>query len=156
LLDGREQALLRRLCVFAGRFTLEDVESVCTSEDQAAPEMLDMLTSLVDKSLVTKEDVKSIACYRLHETMREYATLKLREAHEQEGLDERCLEYYRTTCLRFADQARYQLVEFLTWAEVEIENIRAVLHLCVARGSFVRGLDIAASMGYYWITHGTT
>jgi predicted ATPase/DNA-binding CsgD family transcriptional regulator len=156
LLDGREQALLRRLCVFAGRFTLEDVESVCRSEDQAAPEMLDMLTSLVDKSLVTKEDVKSIACYRLHETMREYAALKLREAHEQETLDERCLEYYRTTCLRFADQARYQLVEFLTWSDVEIENIRAVLHLCVERGDFVRGLDIAASMGYYWITHGTT
>ena len=113
LLGGGEQALLRRLCVFAGRFTLEDVESVCTSEDLAAPEMLDMLTSLVDKSLVTKEDVKSIACYRLHETMREYATLKLRDGHEQETLSERCLEYYRTTCLRFADQARYRLLEFL-------------------------------------------
>jgi len=156
LLGGGEQALLRRLCVFAGRFTLEDVESVCTSEDLAAPEMLDMLTSLVDKSLVTKEDVKSIACYRLHETMREYATLKLRDGHEQETLSERCLEYYRTTCLLFADQARYRLLDFLGWADLEIENIRAVLHLCLARGDFARGLDIAASMGYYWITHGTT
>jgi predicted ATPase/DNA-binding CsgD family transcriptional regulator len=156
LLSGGEQALLRRLCVFAGRFTLEDVESVCTSEHLAAPEMLDMLTSLVDKSLVTKENVKSIACYRLHETMREYATLKLRDGHEQETLGERCLEYYRTTCLRFADQARYRLLEFLTWADLEIENVRAVLHLCLARGDFARGLDIAASMGYYWITHGTT
>jgi predicted ATPase/DNA-binding CsgD family transcriptional regulator len=156
LLGGGEQALLRRLCVFAGRFTLEDVESVCTSEDLAAPEMLDMLTSLVDKSLVTKEDVKSIACYRLHETMREYATLKLRDGNEQETLSERCLEYYRTTCLLFADQARYRLLDFLGWADLEIENIRAVLHLCLARGDFARGLDIAASMGYYWITHGTT
>ncbi len=156
ILGGGEQALLRRLCVFAGRFTLEDVESVCTSEDLAAPEMLDMLTSLVDKSLVTKEDVKSIACYRLHETMREYATLKLRDGHEQETLSERCLEYYRTTCLLFADQARYRLLDFLGWADLEIENIRAVLHLCLARGDFARGLDIAASMGYYWITHGTT
>ena len=156
LLGGGEQALLRRLCVFAGRFTLEDVESVCTSEDLAAPEMLDMLTSLVDKSLVTKEDVKSIACYRLHETMREYATLKLRDGHEQETLSERCLEYYRTTCLLFADQARYRLLDFLGWADLEIENIRAVLHLCLARGDFARGLEIAASMGYYWITHGTT
>jgi predicted ATPase/DNA-binding CsgD family transcriptional regulator len=156
LLSAGEQALLRRLCVFAGRFTLEDVESVCTSEDLAAPEMLDMLTSLVDKSLVAKEDVKSIACYRLHETMREYATLMLRDGHEQETLGERCLEYYRTTCLRFADQARYGLLEFLTWADLEIDNIRAVLHLCLTRGDFARGLDIAASMGYYWITHGTT
>lgn len=156
LLSGGEQALLRRLCVFAGRFTLEDVESVCRSEDLAASEMLDILTSLVDKSLVTKEDVKSIACYRLHETMREYAALKLGDGREQETLGERCLEYYRTTCLRFADQARYRLLEFLTWADLEIENIRAVLHLCLARGDFARGLDIAASMGYYWITHGTT
>jgi predicted ATPase/DNA-binding CsgD family transcriptional regulator len=156
LLSGGEQSLLRRLGVFAGRFTLEDVESVCTFDDLSAPEVLDMLTSLVDKSLVTKEDVKSIACYRLHETMREYATLKLRDGHEQETLGERCLEYYRTTCLRFADQARYRLLEFLTWADLEIENIRAVLHLCLARGDFARGLDIAASMGYYWITHGTT
>src|ERR1700693_4047252 len=132
LLGGGEQALLRRLCVFAGRFTLEDVESVCTSEDLAAPEMLDMLTSLVDKSLVTKEDVKSIACYRLHETMREYATLKLRDGHEQETLSERCLEYYRTTCLRFADQARYRLLDFLGWADLEIEKIPAGLLLWLA------------------------
>src|SRR2546427_2946106 len=153
LLSGGEQALLRRLCVFAGRFTLEDVESVCTSDDLSAPEVLDMLTSLVDKSLVTKEDVKTIACYRLHETMREYANLKLRDGHEVETLGERCLEYYRTTCLRFADQARYRLLEFLTWADLEIDNIRAVLHQCLALGEFARGLDIAASMGYYWITH---
>ena len=89
-------------------------------------------------------------------TMREYATLKLQDGHEQETLGERCLEYYRTMCLRFADQARYRLLEFLAWADLEIENIRAVLHLCLARGDFARGLDIAASMGYYWITHGTT
>ncbi len=156
LLSGGEQSLLRRLAVFAGRFTLEDVESVCTFDNLPAPEVLDMLTSLVDKSLVTKEDVKSIACYRLHETMREYAALKLRDVHEEETLAERCLEHYRTTCLRFADQARYRLLEFLTWADLEIENIRAVLHQCLARGDFARGLEIAASMGYYWITHGTT
>ncbi len=156
LLSASEQALLRRLCVFAGRFTLDDVESVCTSDDLSPLEVLDLLTSLVDKSLVTKEDVKSVACYRLHETMREYATLKLREGHEQQSLDARCLEYYRTTCLRFADGARYALVDFLTWADLEIDNIRAVLHLYLLRGDFARGLDIAASMGYYWITHGTT
>ncbi len=57
--DGSdERALLRRLCVFAGRFTLEDVESVCTSQDVPVPRALDLLSSLVDKSLVTKEDAK--------------------------------------------------------------------------------------------------
>src|SRR6266581_2200894 len=86
----------------------------------------------------------------------EYATLKLRDAHEERVLEERCLEYYRATCLQSVDQARYRLVDWLAWADLEIDNIRAVLHQCVARGDLARGLDIAASMGYYWITHGTT
>ena len=156
LLTGRERALLRRLCVFAGRFTLEDVESVCASAELSATETLDMLTSLVDKSLVAKEDMGSVACYRLHETMREYAALKLRDAQEEALLEERCLEHYRATCLRSAEHARYRLIEWLRWADMEIDNVRAVLHRCVARGDSARGLDIAASMRYYWITHGTT
>jgi predicted ATPase/DNA-binding CsgD family transcriptional regulator len=156
LLTPAEQMLFRRLCVFAGRFTLEDVESVCTSNEVPARGALDILSALVDKSLVTKEDVRGLACYRLHETLREYARLKLGDAHEEELLEERCLEHYRTTCLRSADQARYRLVEWLAWAELEIDNIRAVLQQCLVRGDFARGLDIAASMKYYWITHGTT
>src|SRR5205807_3669482 len=88
--------------------------------------------------------------------MREYATLKLRAADEEGVLEERCVEYYRATCLQSVDQARYRLVDWLAWADLEIDNIRAVLHQCLARGDFARGLDIAASMGYYWITHGTT
>ena len=156
LLTAAEQMLFRRLCVFAGRFTLEDVESVCTSNEVPATGVLDVLSALVDKSLVTKEDVRGLACYRLHETLREYASLKVRDAREEELLGERCLEHYRTTCLRSADQARYRLVEWLAWAELEIDNIRAVLQQCLARGDSARGLDIAASMKYYWITHGTT
>ncbi len=156
LLTAPEQMLFRRLCAFAGRFTLEDVESVCTSSEVPARGALDMLSALVDKSLVTKEDVRGAACYRLHETLREYASLKVRAADEEELLGERCLEHYRTTCLRSADEARYRLLEWLAWAELEIDNIRTVLQQCLASGDFARGLDIAASMKYYWITHGTT
>src|ERR1700674_5304246 len=156
LLTRAEQILFRRLCVFAGRFTLEDVESVCTSNEVPAMGAMDILSALVDKSLVTKEDVRGLACYRLHETLREYARLKLGDAQEEELLEERCLEHYRTACLRSADQARYRLLEWLAWGELENDNIRAGLHQCLARGDSARGLDIAASMKYYWITHGTT
>src|SRR5437763_5719134 len=69
LLDSGERRLLRRLCVFAGRFRLEAIESVCCSEDVPAANALDILSSLLDKSLVIKEEVTSGACYRLHETM---------------------------------------------------------------------------------------
>ena len=151
-----EHVLFRRLCVFAARFTLEDVIGVCTSDDTTGSEALDLLASLVDKSLVAKEDIRGAVCYRLHETMREYAGLKLHDAGEEDLLQERCLEHYRLTCLRSAEAARYHLVEWLAWSELEIDNLRAVLHQCVGRGDLARGLDIAASMRYYWVTHGTT
>jgi predicted ATPase/DNA-binding CsgD family transcriptional regulator len=156
LLTDAEQALFSRLCLFAGRFTLDDVAGVCASEDLPVAGVFDLLASLVDKSLVTKEEVGGVACYRLHETIREYAGLKLHDAGEEDALTERWLEHYRTTCLRLADEARYRLVEWLAWAEMEIDNLRAVLSLCLRRGELCRGLDVAASMRYYWITHGTT
>jgi predicted ATPase/DNA-binding CsgD family transcriptional regulator len=156
LLTEVEQILLRRLCVFAGRFTLEDVEAVCTSHEGRRIDALAILSSLVDKSLVTKKDVAGVACYRLHETMREYASAKLRDANEEQLLKDRCLEHYRTTCLQLAEQARYRLVEWLRWAELEIDNIRAILYECVASGDLAGGLDIATSMRYYWISHGIT
>ena len=156
LLAEQEQVLLRCLCAFAGRFTLEDVEGVCASDDEAAAGALDLVASLVDKSLVIKENINGTACYRLHETMREYAILKLRAAREEELIAERCLEFYRRRCLESAEGARYQLVEWLRWADLEIDNLRAMLHQCVANGDRARGLDIAASMRYYWLTHGST
>jgi predicted ATPase/DNA-binding CsgD family transcriptional regulator len=155
-LTEAEQVVLRRLCVFAARFTLEDVEGVCVSDGLTGSEALDLLASLVDKSLVTKEDVRGTVCYRLHETMREYASLKLHEAGDRDLLRERCVEHYRLTCLGSADGARYHLVEWLAWADLEIDNLRSVLQQCVRREELARGLDIAASMSYYWITHGTT
>ncbi|MFZ0130728.1 MAG: LuxR C-terminal-related transcriptional regulator [Candidatus Dormiibacterota bacterium] len=156
LLPGREQSLLRRLSVFASRFTLEDAELVCASADLSAADTLDLLSSLVDKSLLMREDYSGHSCYRMHETMREYATLKLREQDEDEPLSTRCIDYYRTRCLSMEAEGRYQLPEWLSWVELEIDNIRAVLQRCVVHGDAARGLDIAACLRYYWITHGTT
>ncbi len=155
-LTDAEQVLFRRLCVFAARFTLDDVVGACTLDDTTETEALDVLASVVDKSLVTKEDVRGVTCYRLHETMREYARIKVNEADEEDLIRERCVEHYRSACLRSADGARYHLVEWLEWADLEIDNLRAVLHQCIVREDLARGLDIAASMRYYWITHGTT
>ena len=155
LLTGGERAVLRRSCAFAGRFTLEDVESVCISEDVPAAQALDVLSSLVDKSLVMKEDVKGLACYRLHETMREFAALKLRESGEEEPVELRCARYYRSRCRRSA-LAGDRLLEWLEWADLEIDNIRAVLQRCLVRADAEVGIDLARSLGWYWITRATT
>jgi predicted ATPase/DNA-binding CsgD family transcriptional regulator len=156
LLTGGERAVLRRACAFAGRFTLEDVEAVCASADVPAAEALDLLASLVDKSLVVKEDAKSVACYRLHETMREFAVLKLREADEADAVELHCAEYYRARCALSALDNRYRLAEWLDWADLEIDNLRAVLQRCLQRGDAACGLELAASLGWYWITRAAT
>ena len=156
LLTADERTLLRRLAVFAGRFTLGDVEGVCAGEDLPAARVLDLLTSLVDKSLVVTEDARAVACHRLHETMREYATLRLRDAGEEELLAQRCTEYYTSKCHRFAAEARYQLVPWLEWLDLEIDNIRSVLAGCLSRADYGTGLDLAASLGWYWVTRATT
>jgi predicted ATPase/DNA-binding CsgD family transcriptional regulator len=156
LLAADERTLLRRLCVFAGRFTLEDVESVCTSDNVPAPRALDLLSSLVDKSLVVKEDARGLACYRLHETMREYSELKLRAAGEEEAVGLRCVDHYHSKCRRAGVLARSRLLEWLEWMELEIDNVRAVLRHCVTQGDYPRGLELASSLIWYWTTRATT
>ncbi|HEX8508201.1 MAG TPA: LuxR C-terminal-related transcriptional regulator [Propionibacteriaceae bacterium] len=156
LLSSAERTLLRRLCVFAGRYTVDDAQAVCATGEGTAAEALDVLSALVDKSLVMKEDVRGVACYRLHETMREYASMKLRDAVEEEALDESFVEYYRTRCLEAEDDARHRTLDWLQWVELEIDNIRSALQKCLATSDWRRGLELATSIGYYWVTRGTT
>ena len=169
LLTPAEQRLLRRLCVFAGRFTVDDVEAVVAIEQESGARALDLLAALVDKSLVAREDAFGVACYRLHETMREYASLKLREAGEVEMLDDVYVEYYRTRArdlraallrdlraVRELEPGRNRTLEWLQWVDLEIDNIRSALQRCVAGSDWRRGLELAASVGYYWVTRGTT
>jgi predicted ATPase/DNA-binding CsgD family transcriptional regulator len=155
LLTPAERALLARLCVFAGRFTLDDVEPVCCFGDVPETDALDLLSSLIDKSLVIKEDNEGTACYRLHETMREYARLKLREAGDEDAVEQRCAGYYLMRCAHFAAEGRYRLLDWLGWAELEIDNIRAVLRHCLDGGDSRLGVNLASSLIWYWITRAT-
>lgn len=156
LLTEQERAILRRLCVFAGRFRLDDVEAVCSAQAVPAVRTLDALSSLVDKSLVTKDEVNGSACYRLHETMREFTALKLTEAGEQEATETRCADYYSIKCGQSALESRSHLTDWLAWADLEIDNVRGVLERCKSRGDTERGTGLAASLGWYWITRATT
>ena len=150
--------MLRRACVFAGRFTLDDVEGVCTGTGTglAAPEALDILSSLVDKSLVMKEEAGGEACYRLHETMREFARLQLAAAGEQEETEQRCAAHYRMASLLAAAGGRAQLLSLLRWADLEIDNLRAVMRRCQDRGDLASGLELTVGLAWYWITRATT
>jgi predicted ATPase/DNA-binding CsgD family transcriptional regulator len=156
LLAPAERTMLMRLCVFAGRYTLEDVEAVCCADDLPAAQALDLLSSLLEKSLLGKEDAAGVACYRLHETMREYARLKLRESGDADTVDLRCADYYLSRCQQFAATGRYRLLPSLAWLDLEIDNIRAVLRTCIDGDDFPRAVGIATALIWYWITRATT
>jgi len=94
LLSENERLLLRRLAVFAGGWTLELAEQVCSDETIDQYEILDMLGRLVDKSLVTVYESITGTRYRILETIRQYAREKLFELGEGEKLRDRHLKAF--------------------------------------------------------------
>ncbi len=99
MLNEQEQILLQRLSVFAGGWTLDAVDAICGDEGMEDWEVADLLTSLVDKSLVIFESQGERMRYRLLETVRQYAEDRLAEGS------------------RRADTRRRHAIYFLTWAE---------------------------------------
>ena len=82
LLDDQERSVLRRLAVFAGGFTLADAEAVVANDDVAEHAVLDLVTRLVDKSLLTAHAEIAPSRFRMLETIRQYAEERLADADE--------------------------------------------------------------------------
>jgi predicted ATPase/class 3 adenylate cyclase len=154
LLTEPERALLRRLSVFAGGWTLEAAEAVCAGGDIDEPDVLDLLTHLVDKSLVAMDADGSR--YRLVETVREYAHEKLDASGEADSVRTSHLRHF----LELAEAARPELggpeqARWLARLDLERENLLAA-HAWADReeGSAERGLRLAYALGSYWFTRG--
>jgi predicted ATPase/DNA-binding CsgD family transcriptional regulator len=128
LLTKAESVLFRRLSVFVGGWTLEAGEAVCAGEGIEASDLLELLSRLIDKSLVTVEDHRGRARYRFLETIRQYAREKLIEASEAAPSQERHLEYF----LKLAEEAEPYLTsakqgEWIERLLAEYDNLRAAL-----------------------------
>ena len=95
LLDEGEKALFARLSVFAGGRTLEAIEAICDAEDDLPVDVLDGLTSLVDKSLLKQEEgVGGEPRFVMLETIHEFAREKLQESEEGEDITRLHAEYF--------------------------------------------------------------
>jgi predicted ATPase/DNA-binding SARP family transcriptional activator len=155
LLDELERRLLRRLAVFAGSFTLDAAEQVCS--DQALPDeqVLDVLGRLVDKSLVTPDVIGDHPRYRLLETLRAYGAERLHEAGERTLLRERHAGYL----VRFAADLSPQLrsdgqLEAVRALEERIDDLRAGLGWLQERGDLLQLARQATSLGWFWYLGG--
>src|ERR1700746_1347243 len=87
--------------------------------------------------------------------MREYARLRLHETGEENAVEQRCADYYLSRCASFALEGRHRLLDWLAWADLEIDNIRAVLRRCMDHEDSGRGIDLATFLIWYWITRAT-
>jgi predicted ATPase/DNA-binding SARP family transcriptional activator len=129
LLTEPERALFRRLSVFAGGWTLDAAEVVCAGNGVEPDAILDLLSALIDKSLVDVEGGKGTeARYRLLETIREYAAQqRLLESGEATESRQRHLEYFLHLAEEGVDGAGATRASRFDRLEAEHDNLRAAL-----------------------------
>ena len=171
LLSEKERLLLQRLSVFAGSWSLEEAEEVCSNSDRSSvstkssgttenrlliTEILDLLTHLVNKSLVLliEHSQSGETRYRMLETIRQYAREKLLEAGNSEDVRDRHLAYF----VRLVEQAEPELVRshqifWLNKLDDELDNLRMAFEWALAVQTEA-GLRIANASWLFWYEHG--
>jgi predicted ATPase len=149
LLADEERVLFRRLAVFAGSFTLEAVEGVC-ADDLGPARALGALGRLVDTSLVLAESHGDTTRYRLLETVRQYATERLRVAGEESTFRTRHCDWY----VEFAEARDPELSTSVEVApaslDVEQGNLRVALAWALGHEPPL-ALRLAVALWRYWL-----
>jgi predicted ATPase/DNA-binding SARP family transcriptional activator len=147
LLSEAERHVLGRLSVFAGGFTLAAAAGVCVGGDE--PRALDIVSRLVERSLVVPELGGSSSRYRLLETVRQYAAERLAETGDLEESQ----RAHGATVLRLAEADRWAGKEGLARLAVEHDNVRAALEWTLAAGDPI-GPRLARAFGRVWLARG--
>jgi len=152
LLDEPERVLLRRLSVFAGGCDLNAIEAVCTGGGIETDVTMDVVGSLVNKSLVLVTTGEGQAWYQLLDTVRQYGKEHLAAWDEEEAIRARHCEWY----VSLAEQAKPLLrsTEQAMWLdrlEAEHNNLRAALEWSIGHpGAGEYGLRLASAVWQFW------
>jgi predicted ATPase/DNA-binding SARP family transcriptional activator/DNA-binding CsgD family transcriptional regulator len=156
LLSEPERRLFCRLSVFAGGWTLEAAEIVGAEGDTEQGDILDLLSRLVDKSLVVAEATGGGGVrYRMLEPIRQYARENLVEGGESEEVRRQHASFF----LALTEEPELRLrgaedVEWLVRLEGEHDNLRAALSWALERGEAELGLRLAGALWPFWEAHG--
>ena len=155
LLSAREQIVLQRLSIFSGTWTLEAAEFVCTGVDIVASQILDLITRLLDKSLIVSENHEGGMRYHMLEIIRQYAHEKLEQSHETEEMLDRQTQYY----LELAQAARPfwftpEHARLMKEFDVDYPNLRVALAWGLENPkrstNWKHGMKLAVDMGPLW------
>jgi predicted ATPase/DNA-binding CsgD family transcriptional regulator len=157
LLSDQEKAVLRRLAVFPSDFGLDAAEAVAAGTTIERSSVLELLSSLVEKSFVGRMPNVAVARYRFHETMREYGLLKLREANEEAAVVNAFIRFYSTVSgVAEAAAQSVHVVEWLKRIDREADNVRAALRYCLNGRDHALGMSMAGSLLWYWTARATS
>ena len=162
LLDASEQVLLRRLAVFSG-WSLEMAEQVCADADLPAAAVLDLIASLVDKSLVVVEpEALGQSRYRLLDTIRDYAAQRLADAGEVTAIRARLRDYVLHVVEHNAAIGMALIpapwsarVDVFRRYDIDADNALGVLDQCLADGDATTGLRICTAIRPCWLVRGS-
>ena len=151
LLFEDERRLFARLSVFTGGCELAAAEVVCADDLVPKDEILDILSRLVDKSLVTVDVGPTTARYSQLQTLWQYARERLGESGETDEIHERHARWY----LSLGEQGRPGLrghsgLEWRIRLEAELDNLRAALDWFIGRGDAPSALALVGSVAYLW------
>src|SRR5260221_9665113 len=157
LLSSKEKVLFERLAMFIGGFSLDAAEGVCEGSPLEKSEILLLLSDLIDKSMVVAEtEGRAEARYRLLETIRQYAMLKLHNSGETEKIQDAHLDFYRKLALEAEKNLkdRSQTVTWLARLDSEYDNLKTALGWSLASDKVQQGLQLAGTLGRFWDTRG--
>jgi predicted ATPase len=161
LLSENEHLFLRRLSVFAGGWTLEAAQEVCSGEERETIQpydVLDLLSQLVNKSLVVAVEGSQSGQvrYRMLETIRQYARDRLSEAGGGDIVRQRHLAYFvKLTAQAGPELYRYNQIFWLNKLDEELDNLRTALEWALTT-DIESGLQIVAGPIYrFWLFHST-
>lgn len=156
LLTPPEQTLLARLGAFVGGFDLEAAEKVCGVEPLVQDDILDLLASLVDKSLVLLDEQETSARYRMLETIRDYARERLEQADGlAEAATRHCEHYFALAKSAREGMQGPEQADWIRRLEAEIDNLRAAIALALEGGTdpFI-AVKMAVALQQFWILRG--
>jgi predicted ATPase/class 3 adenylate cyclase/DNA-binding CsgD family transcriptional regulator len=154
LLTEPERVLLRRLAVFMSGFDLDAAQVVAGGDEVASYQVLDMLTLLVDKSLVVAETTRGRTRYRLLETVRQYAQEKLGESGEADVLRGRHREHYTAVAARLDTPGDALLDTLVAETEIDFDNLQAAFTWSRENSDAEHALDLASSLTPLWSMRG--